>query len=59
VSIITQVVSTAMLDMFMFIIPGWLYINGKEGMGAGMSRKGRWSLIALFRLGLVAIIYSL
>jgi len=59
VSIITQVVSTAVLDMFVFVIPGWLYMKGEEGMGAGMSRKGRWSLIALFGLGSAAIICSL
>jgi hypothetical protein len=47
VAMVTQVVSTAALDMLVFVIPGWVYLKGDEWQ----SRKGRWSLVGLLGLG--------
>jgi hypothetical protein len=47
VAMVTQVVSTAALDMVVFVIPGWVYLKGDEWA----SRKGRWSLVGLLGLG--------
>lgn len=52
---IAQVVSSSILDLLVFVIPGWMYVRGE----LTMSRAGRWSLVGLFGLGLAAIICSL
>jgi len=51
VAMVTQVVSTAVLDMLVFVIPGWVYLRQEEETGMGTTRKGRWSLVGLFGLG--------
>lgn len=50
-AMVTQVVSTAVLDMLVFVIPGWVYLRQEEETGMGTTRKGRWSLVGLFGLG--------
>jgi len=45
---IAQVVSASILDLVVFVIPGWMYVRGE----LTMSRAGRWSLVGLFGLGL-------